>query len=64
MAQGSWIGQPMNNNFVTPYPPLHLNMAVKQKQINLKMHSLSEDEKKKILKIPKLVQEQAKHKRN
>ena len=38
MAQGSWIGQPMNNNYVTPYPPLHLNMVDKQKQINLKMH--------------------------
>ena len=46
MAEGGRIGQPMNNNYVPQYPPLPLNMVVKQKQINV--DPLSEDEKKEI----------------
>ena len=44
--QVGWISQPMNNNYVPQYPPLPLNTAVKQKQIN--KDPLSEDEKKEI----------------
>ena len=44
--QVGWISQPMNNNCVPQYPPLPLNTAVKQKQIN--EDQLSEDEKKEI----------------
>ena len=57
-AQGVWIGQPMNNNYVPQYPPLPLNTVVEQKQINV--DSLSENEKKEILKRQKLVQKRAK----
>ena len=48
MGQGSWIGQPMNNDYVSQYPPLHLHTVVEQKEINV--DPLSEDEKKEILK--------------
>ena len=48
MGQGSWIGQPMDNDYVLQYPPLHLNTVVEQKEINV--DPLSEDEKKNILK--------------
>ena len=57
-AQGVWIGQPMNNNYVPQYPPLPLNTVVEQQQINV--DPLSEDEKKEILKRQKLVQKRAK----
>lgn len=43
-AQGSWIDQPMNNNYVPQYLPLPLNTVVDQKQINV--DPLLEDEKK------------------
>ena len=58
MAQGGRISQPMNNNYVPQYPPLPLNMVVKQKQINV--DPLSKDEKKEILKRQKLAEEREK----
>ena len=48
MGQGSWIGQPMNNDHVSQYPPLPFNTVVEQKEINV--DPLPEDEKKEILK--------------
>ena len=57
-AQGGWISQHMNNNYVPQYPPLPLNMVVEQKQINV--DPLSEVEKKEMLKRQKLAQERAK----
>ena len=48
MGQGSWIGQPMNNDHVSQYPPLPLNTVVEQKEINV--DPLPEDEKNEILK--------------
>ena len=57
-AQGVWIGQPVNNNYLPQHPPLPLNTVIEQKQINV--DPLSEDEMKEILKRQKLAQERAK----
>ena len=57
-AQGGWISQHRNNNYVPQYPLLPLNMVVEQKQINV--DPLSEVEKKEMLKRQKLAQERAK----
>ena len=60
-AQGGWIGQPISNNYVPPYPPLPLNTVVEQKQ---NVDPLSGDEKKEILIRQKLAQERTKLERN
>ena len=58
MAQGAWIGQSINNNYVPQFPSLPLNTFIKQKQISV--DPLSENKKKGILKRQKIAQEWAK----
>ena len=35
VAQGGWMDQPMNNNYVPQYPPLPLNTVAEQTKINV-----------------------------
>ena len=58
MAQGGWIGQSINNNYVPQFPSLPLNTVIKQKQISV--DPLSENKKKGILNRQKIAQERAK----